>query len=83
VQIGTYKQPTETIMLLGMALPDSLWLSEHERQEAACPYSEKVCLECEFAERLLLTGVPVDCKRGHIEKVKSLWHYMFKGYRRS
>jgi hypothetical protein len=46
-----------------------------------CPFNEKVCLECEFAERLLLTGVPVDCKRGHIDKVKSLWQYMFKGYK--
>lgn len=69
------------MVLTGIALPDSLWLSEHERQETSCPYAQKVCLECEFAERLLLTGVPVDCKRGHIEKVKSLWDYMFKGYK--
>jgi hypothetical protein len=63
-------------------LPSPLWLSEYARQETACPFAEKVCLECEFAERLLLTGVPVDCKRGHIEKVRSLWDYMFKGYKR-
>jgi hypothetical protein len=63
-------------------LPDPLWFSEYERHEATCPYSEKVCLECEFAERLLLTGVPVDCKRGHIGKVKSLWFYMFKNYKK-
>jgi len=46
-------------------------------------FMHKVCLECELAERLLLTGVPVDFKRGHIEKVKSLWDYMFKGYKQS
>jgi len=62
-------------------LPSSLWLSEYEAQESKCPFTEKICLECTFAERLLLTGVPVDCKRGHIDKVKSLWEYMFKGYR--
>jgi len=63
-------------------LPDPLWLSDYDRHEEGCPFVEKLCLECEFAERLLLTGVPVDCKRGHIEKIKSLWQYMFKGYRR-
>ncbi len=63
-------------------MPNSLWLSDYELKEPACPFIEKVCLECEFAERLALTGVPVDCKRGHIEKVKSLWFYMFKGYKR-
>jgi hypothetical protein len=57
-------------------------LSDYDRHEEGCPFVEKVCLECEFAERLLLTGVPVDCKRGHIEKIKSLWQYMFKGYKR-
>jgi hypothetical protein len=62
-------------------LPNSLWFSEYEENEAKCPYVEKVCLECEFAERLLLTGVPVDCRRGHIEKIKSLWDYMFKHYK--
>jgi len=62
-------------------LPGSLWLSDYERDEVTCPFDEKVCLECEFAERLALTGVPVDCKRGHIEKVKSLWQYMFRGYK--
>jgi hypothetical protein len=56
-------------------------MSDYKRDEAACPFNQKVCLECEFAERLLLTGVPVDCKRGHIEKIKSLWQYMFKGYK--
>jgi hypothetical protein len=59
-------------------LPGSLWLSDYDRNETVCPFDEKVCLECEFAERLLLTGVPVDCKRGHMEKIKSLWQYMFK-----
>jgi hypothetical protein len=63
-------------------LPDNLWLSDYEAREDTCPFIQKVCLECEFAERLALTGVPVDCKRGHIEKVKSLWYYMFKGYKR-
>jgi hypothetical protein len=63
-------------------LPDNLWFSDYEAREDACPFDQKVCLECEFAERLALTGVPVDCKRGHIEKVKSLWYYMFKGYKR-
>jgi len=29
-----------------------------------------------------LTGLPVDCRRGHMEKIKSLWFYMFKGYNR-
>ncbi|MGP8071279.1 MAG: hypothetical protein ACLP5V_15500 [Candidatus Bathyarchaeia archaeon] len=62
-------------------MPSPLWFSEYETQELKCPFTEKVCLECAFAERLLLTGVPVDCKRGHIDKVKSLWEYMFKGYR--
>ena len=62
-------------------MPGSLWLSDYESNEAACPFIQKLCLECEFAERLLLTGVPVDCRRGHIEKVKSLWDYMFKGYK--
>jgi hypothetical protein len=62
-------------------LPDSLWLSDYDAQEDRCPFN-RVCLECEFAERLPLTGVPVDCKRGHIEKVKSLWYYMFKGYKK-
>ena len=62
-------------------LPDNLWLSDYEAQEVRCPFDQKVCLECEFAERLALTGVPVDCRRGHIEKVKSLWYYMFKGYK--
>jgi hypothetical protein len=57
-------------------------MSDYEAQEAACPFAQKVCLECEFAERLMLTGMPVDCKRGHIEKVKSLWLYMFKDYKR-
>jgi len=57
-------------------------LSDYDRHEGGCPYDKKVCLECEFAERLLLTGVPVDCKRGHIEKIKSLWQYMFKDYKR-
>lgn len=56
-------------------------MSDYDRHEGGCPYDKKVCLECEFAERLLLTGVPVDCKRGHIEKIKSLWQYMFKGYK--
>jgi hypothetical protein len=56
-------------------------LSDYEALEVRCPFDQKVCLECEFAERLALTGVPVDCKRGHIEKVKSLWYYMFKGYK--
>ncbi|MGA8855677.1 MAG: hypothetical protein WB643_00775 [Candidatus Bathyarchaeia archaeon] len=63
-------------------MPDNLWLSDYEAREDNCPFLQKVCLECEFAERLALTGVPVDCKRGHIEKVKSLWYYMFKGYKR-
>jgi len=63
-------------------LPDPFWFSEYDRHEVKCPYEKKVCLECEFAERLLLTGVPVDCKRGHIEKVKSLWRYMFKEYKK-
>ncbi len=62
-------------------MPDPLWLSDYELNEAACPFNEKVCLECEFAERLLLTGMPVDCKRGHMEKIKSLWQYMFKDYK--
>ncbi|MGA2791595.1 MAG: hypothetical protein ABSF00_12620 [Candidatus Bathyarchaeia archaeon] len=62
-------------------MPDNLWLSDYETREVTCPFDQKVCLECEFAERLALTGVPVDCKRGHIEKVKSLWYYMFKGYK--
>lgn len=62
-------------------MPSPLWLSEYEAQESTCPFTEKICLECDFAERLLLTGVPVDCRRGHIEKVKSLWEYMFRGYR--
>jgi hypothetical protein len=57
-------------------------MSEYERHEANCPYQKKVCLECEYAERLPLTGVPVDCKRGHIEKIRSLWFYMFKGYKK-
>ena len=56
-------------------------MSDYDRHEGGCPYDKKVCLECEFAERLLLTGVTVDCKRGHIEKIKSLWQYMFKGYK--
>jgi hypothetical protein len=56
-------------------------LSDYEAQEKSCPFDKKLCLECEFAERLALTGVPVDCKRGHIEKVRSLWYYMFKGYK--
>lgn len=56
-------------------------MSDYDAQEDRCPFEKKLCLECEFAERLPLTGVPVDCKRGHIEKVKSLWYYMFKGYR--
>ena len=30
----------------------------------------------------MLTGVPVDCRRGHIEKIESLWRYMFKGYKK-
>ena len=63
------------------SLPDNLWLSDYEAQEKSCPFDKKLCLECEFAERLALTGVPVDCKRGHIEKVRSLWYYMFKGYK--
>ena len=63
-------------------MPDPLWLSDYTRNEDNCPYIEKLCLQCEFAERLLLTGVPVDCKRGHIEKVKSLWEFMFKGYKK-
>ncbi len=63
-------------------MPNPLWFSEYERREEDCPFSKKVCLDCEFAERLLLTGVPIDCKRGHIEKVKSLWFYMFKGYKK-
>jgi len=63
-------------------LPGSLWLSDYERNEPICPFNEKVCLECEFAERLMLTGAPVDCKRGHIEKIRSLWQYMFKDYKR-
>jgi hypothetical protein len=63
-------------------LPGSLWLSDYALDEAACPFIQKLCLECEYAERLLLTGVPVDCRRGHIEKVKSLWEYMFKGYKK-
>ncbi|HKM78946.1 MAG TPA: hypothetical protein VJZ03_07695 [Candidatus Bathyarchaeia archaeon] len=62
-------------------MPDQMWISEYEPSEVACPYIEKVCLECEYAERLLLTGVPVDCKRGHMNKIKSLWYYMFKGYK--
>lgn len=62
-------------------MPGPLWLSDYERNEVTCPFNQKLCLECEFAERLALTGVPVDCKRGHIEKVKSLWQYMFKGYK--
>jgi hypothetical protein len=62
-------------------LPNPMWLSEYETHETTCPFKEKVCLECEFAERLALTGVPVDCKRGHIEKIRSLWYYMFKGYK--
>ena len=62
-------------------MPNPMWLSEYEQHEAKCPYA-KICLECEFAERLPLTGVPVDCKRGHIEKIRSLWDYMFKGYKR-
>jgi hypothetical protein len=56
-------------------------LSDYEAREIACPFAQKVCLECEFAERLGLTGLPVDCKRGHIEKVKTLWEYVFKGYK--
>jgi len=63
-------------------LPNPSWLSDYEPQEPKCPYQQRVCLECEFAERLLLTGVPVDCRRGHIEKIKSLWFYMFKGYKK-
>jgi hypothetical protein len=63
-------------------LPSNLWLSDYEALEGGCPFDKKVCLECEFAERLALTGVPVDCKRGHIEKVKTLWDYMFKGYKK-
>jgi hypothetical protein len=59
-------------------LPDSLWVSDYEKQD--CPHPDKICLECEFAQRLLLTGLPVDCKYGNVEKIKSLWHYMFKGY---
>jgi len=66
---------------VGKGLPDPLWLSDYARNEAACPFEKKLCLECEFAERLALTGMPVDCKRGHIEKIKSLWQYMFKGYK--
>lgn len=62
-------------------MPDPLWLSDYERNEVSCPFNQKLCLECEFAERLALTGVPVDCKRGHIGKVKSLWQYMFRGYK--
>ena len=62
-------------------MPDPMWHSEYELNEAKCPYEGKVCLDCDFAERLLLTGVPVDCKRGHIEKIKSLWLYMFKSYK--
>jgi hypothetical protein len=69
-------------MISGSVLPNDLWLSEYETHEGVCPFNEKVCLECEFAERLLLTGVPVDCRRGHMEKVKSLWEYMFKGYKK-
>jgi len=53
-------------------------MSDYESDEESCPFIQKLCLECEFAERLLLTGVPVDCRRGHIEKVKTLWEYMFK-----
>lgn len=62
-------------------MPGPLWLSDYERHEVTCPFNQKLCLECEFGERLALTGVPVDCKRGHIEKVKSLWQYMFRGYK--
>ncbi len=62
-------------------MPGPLWLSDYAPDEEKCPFVQKLCLECEFAERLLLTGVPVDCRRGHIEKVKSLWEYMFKTYR--
>ncbi len=64
-------------------MPHPLWLSEYERSEVECPFEQKVCLDCEFAERLLLTGLPVDCKRGHIGKIKSLWFYMFKGYKQT
>jgi len=71
-----------TSVVSDLALPDPLWLSDYDRHEIACPFIEKLCLECEFAERLPLTGVPVDCKRGHIEKVKALWNYMFKGYKK-
>ncbi len=63
-------------------MPGPFWLSDYAPHEAECPFIQKLCLECEFAERLLLTGVPVDCKRGHIEKVKSLWEYMFKRYKK-
>ena len=71
-----------TKALVVYCLPDPMWLSEYVQNEVKCPYAEKVCLDCDFAERLPLTGVPVDCKRGHIEKIKSLWLYMFKGYKR-
>ena len=70
------------VVNVGACLPDTLWVSDYNATELACPFNEKVCLECEYAERLLLTGMPVDCKRGHIDKVKSLWQYMFKGYKK-
>jgi len=63
-------------------LPGPFWMSDYAREETSCPFSEKLCLECEYAERLALTGLPVDCRRGHIDKVRTLWVYMFKDYKR-